>query len=638
MKMMQEAFALMFLRTMRAFIKKVTASFFTPSLVRLFKGFNPEFRLLFLSSEPASNIYFDDITIYNVHGQTETGSLTTVFRVDKPYPITPIGKSQIEEVDVFLLNDEGKRCKEGEMGEICLNNDYFRGYINLPEMTENARRGGVYHTGDIGKYLPDGNMVLLGRNDDMVKINGNRVEPAEIEYAVEKVTGLTKVVAKAFKEEERTYVCAYYLKGEAEDKNIYDEGRLLIDMDLLRKKLPQYMVPAYFVALEDFPLNQNGKLSRKDLKAPDVSDYKREYVAPVGELETKLTEAMAAVLKLEKVGATEDFFEIGGDSIKAIALVNEMGDIELSSANIYKLRTARRIAEYYEKGLGDLGAGNAGDYKALLKKAKEKVYPFTPNQILHLQYVLEDEERVDLTVNHFARLKKDVDIDRFKGAVDRVIKAHPVFMTHMFKDSEGNYLQKYDEEYFRETKVLKMTEAELATLKEDFPIRFKIFDSPLYDSRIFITEEANYFYLGQHHLISDGTSVRIVLEDIYNAYMDENYEPLEDHYLLFLDRVTSAQNDEGLNEARTAYDKLYRDVIGQDEIPLGLKQDNPSHEKSAGTYLEKERPLVTEDLNISVLASILMAEAKINKADSAMAFHILSIHLFMTDSEARWIW
>ena len=596
--------------------RRVTCSFFTPSLVRLFKGFHPEFRLLFLSSEPASNIYFDSITIYNVHGQTETGSLTTVFKVDQPYPVTPIGTSQIEEVDVFLLNDEGSRCQVGEMGEICLNNDYFRGYINLPEMTENALKGGVYHTGDIGKYLPDGNMVLLGRNDDMVKINGNRVEPAEIEIAVEKLTGLKKVVAKAFKEAERTYVCAYYLKNEAIEAGIFDDGRLRIDMESLRNRLPQYMIPAYFVALEEFPLNQNGKLSRKDLKAPDVSDYKREYVAPESDLERSLTEAMARVLKLEKVGVTEDFFEIGGDSIKAIALVDEMSDIELSSANIYRYRTAGKIAEFYAK------EGGTRDYTALLAEAEKKVFPFTPNQLLHLQYVLEDEKRVDMTVNHFALLKPETDTVRFKEAVDRVIRAHPVYMTHMFRNDRGECLQRYDEAYYRETEIIRLTEEAFEAVRQEMPVRFKIFDEPLYVSRIYVTEKGAYFYLGQHHLISDGTSVKIVLEDIFRAYQEEDYEPEEDHYLLFLDKITEAQTDDRLREARSRYEELYRSMAGEDNIPHGLKTDMSSHDKSCGSFVAPSKLKDSGELNLSVLASVLIAEARMNGAPAAMALSV----------------
>ena len=593
--------------------KKVTASFFTPSLVRLFKGFNKEFRLLFLSSEPSSNIYFDDITIYNVHGQTETGSLTTVFRVDKPYPITPIGKSQIEEVEVFLLNDKLQRCKEGE---ICLNNDYFRGYINLPEMTARAKSGGVYHTGDMGKYLPDGNIVLLGRNDDMVKINGNRVEPAEIENAVERISGLKKVVAKAFKEEERCYVCAYYLKNEALEAGIYGEDGLVIDMELLKQKLPQYMIPSYFVALEEFPLNQNGKLSRKDLKAPEISDYEREYIEPETALERLLCQGMAKVLKLARVGVTEDFFEIGGDSIKAISLVDEIKAIELSSANIYKYRTAKKIAAFYENAAGE------ENYEECLREAKGKVYPFTPNQVLHLKYVLEDEERVDMTVNHFALLKAGVDIDRFLQAVDRVIKAHPVYMTHMFVNDRGEYMQKYDESYYVKTELIRLSEEELEGVRQSLPVRFSIFDSPLYTSRVYLTEKAAYFYFGQHHLISDGSSMKIVLGDIFNAYQDENYEPGEDHYLLYLDKICSRQQGDGLLAAREKYDSLYKRVIGDGEIYEGLKTDRDSHEKACATKLVPESFVNDEGINLRALAATLIAQARLNGSENAMAISV----------------
>lgn len=148
-------------------------------------------------------------------------------------------------IDVRLLDEDGREVGKGEVGEFCFDNPYVRGYINLPEQTAKVFVDGYYHTGDLARVDEDGNYLILGRNNDMIKINGNRVEPAEIEAAVKEVSELSWVVAKGFVEGSRATLCAYYT-----DDVQLDTADL---QKKLSKRLPYYMIPSFFIKLDEVP-------------------------------------------------------------------------------------------------------------------------------------------------------------------------------------------------------------------------------------------------------------------------------------------------------------------------------------------------------------------------------------------------
>ena len=182
----------------------------------------------------------------------------------------------------------------------------------------------MYKTGDVGRWLADGNVEFLGRNDDQVKIRGYRIELGEIEATLGSHPGVREAVVIAREEEpgEKRLVGYYTVKGEeevGEEVNAEELRRHLLG------KLPEYMVPAAYVRLERMPLTPNGKLDRKGLPSPGADAYTvREYEEPQGETEKKLAEIWAELLKVERVGRQDNFFELGGHSLLAVTLVERM--------------------------------------------------------------------------------------------------------------------------------------------------------------------------------------------------------------------------------------------------------------------------------------------------------------------------
>ena len=244
--------------------KRITITFLTPSYVRkLGNETGPFLRMLFVGSEPANNLYNKNLDLVNIYAASESGFAVGVFKIDRRYETCPIGRPAID-TKIVLLNEAGEEVADGEIGELCYVNPYARGYINLPEQTKEAFRDGLFHSGDLAKKNPNGDYVLLGRSGDMIKINGNRIEPAEIEAAVKEALDIDWCAVRGFEEEDKSFLCAYYTEDVT-----FDTGELRKE---LLKRLPYYMIPAYFMKIDSVPLKESGKLDRKALPEPDAKD------------------------------------------------------------------------------------------------------------------------------------------------------------------------------------------------------------------------------------------------------------------------------------------------------------------------------------------------------------------------------
>jgi arthrofactin-type cyclic lipopeptide synthetase C len=273
--------------------------------------------------------------LHNLYGPTEAAVDVTAWNCAGPLENTPdntpIGKP-IANTRMYILDAQQQPVPHGVVGELYIGGvQVARGYLNRPEL--NAERfltdpfqsnGRMYRTGDVARYLPDGNIEYLGRNDDQVKIRGLRIELGEIQARLTQIDGVQEaaVLAREDVPGDKRLV-AYYTGAPLEIEKL--RGHLL-------ENLPDYMVPAVFVHLEALPLSPNGKLDRKALPAPDLAaQTAREYEAPIGEVETALAQLWAELLKVERVGRHDHFFELGGHSLLAVNLVARMRRASLSA-------------------------------------------------------------------------------------------------------------------------------------------------------------------------------------------------------------------------------------------------------------------------------------------------------------------
>ncbi|MBJ2221755.1 non-ribosomal peptide synthetase, partial [Pseudomonas sp. MF7453] len=265
--------------------------------------------------------------LHNLYGPTEAAVDVTAWNCAGPDvpDNTPIGKP-IANTRMYVLDGQLQPVPLGVVGELFIAGvQVARGYLNRAELT--AERflddpftpGRMYRTGDVGRYLPNGNLEYLGRNDDQVKIRGLRIELGEIQARLTEHPAVQEAAVIA--REQR--LIAYYTGVPSEIENL--RAHLLLH-------LPEFMVPASFVHLEALPLSPNGKLDRKALPAPGLEALvAREYEAPLGDTEITLAALWAELLNVERVGRHDNFFELGGHSLLAVSLMGRMRGLGLST-------------------------------------------------------------------------------------------------------------------------------------------------------------------------------------------------------------------------------------------------------------------------------------------------------------------
>ena len=356
-------------------------------LVETVKDLNGiELKYILLAGEVFSkNLYFkirDNLaveTVFNVYGPTEAAINTTMYKcsdkeLEEMYHSVPIGKPLMN-YKVFLLDADMSLLPIGVPGEMMIGGDgVARGYINNPELTHQSfvpnpfvPGDRLYRTGDFVRWLPDGNLEFIGRLDHQVKIRGQRIELEEIEMRLSRYPGIKEaaVIAKEDKNKIK-FLSAYLVTGKKVE---------VADIrDYLIQNLPDYMVPGQYIELERMPLTPNGKVDRKKLRDMTTGvKIETQYVPPRNELDEQLTRIWQEEFELEKVGIKDNYFNIGGDSIRSIRLVNVMNDTmgySLKIVDLYTYSTIEELSDYI-KNNGGCDSEGSEHYDTALKEIED---------------------------------------------------------------------------------------------------------------------------------------------------------------------------------------------------------------------------------------------------------------------------
>jgi amino acid adenylation domain-containing protein/thioester reductase-like protein len=316
------------------------------------------------------------IKIFNVYGPTECSMWTSEYSIQNKHENDiPIGKP-LANTQIYIVDKCMNVLPIGAAGELCIAGaGVGKGYLNRPELTAEKfidnpfGEGKMYKTGDLAKWREDGNIDYIGRIDNQVKIRGLRIELGEIEAAISQCEGVKQnaVVVKT-DDSGRQYICAYYIGS---DLNIAETKAVLA------KKLPQYMIPHFFIEMEQFPTTPSGKTDRKAFPVPDFANIQAdtEYVAPVTETEKLITAILEKVLNVQKIGVNDNFFDLGGDSLKAIEFVStaQSEGVHIALQSVFDTPTVALMAKHItgesRKKINYL-ADDFIDFEDLLKRNK----------------------------------------------------------------------------------------------------------------------------------------------------------------------------------------------------------------------------------------------------------------------------
>ena len=290
----------------------------------------------------------------NEYGPSETAMACLSFDVPEIMAKPPIG-SPVANTRIYILDPDGNLCPIGVPGEICVaGTQVGRGYLNRPELTSKHFTGDpfvpgerMFKTGDKGCWLPDGNVDFIGRMDFQVKIRGYRVEPGEIESSIKDMGQVLDCVVVPLEEPGGNKVLAAYCTASKE----LDPDEIKAE---LKKNLPEYMVPAHIVQLEKLPLNPNGKVDRGNLPRPEITGLSSGPIAPRNPKEERIAKAWEHVLGHKGYGLYDSFYDIGGDSLSAIALLADLSDtFDISASDLFSHTTiADQAASFKEAEIG----------------------------------------------------------------------------------------------------------------------------------------------------------------------------------------------------------------------------------------------------------------------------------------------
>lgn len=493
----------------------ITIGFLPTQICEQFIRFdNRTLRILLTGGDKLNYFVPKQYKLFNNYGPTENTVVSTCFEVNERFDNIPIGKP-VHNTKIYILNADMQLQPIGVAGELCISGESLsRGYLNRPELNNDKfvlnpfiTGDKIYKTGDLARWLPDGNIEFLGRIDNQVKIRGYRIELGEIESHIANIKGIKNQAVNVYEDKNgEKSICAYYVSHlEVSASEIRKE---------LSKKLPGYMIPVYYVRLKELPLSPNGKLDRKALPEPlNELNLDVEFEEPCNEIESEMVKIWKRIFGANRIGVNDNFFELGGDSIKVIqiaALTQAIG-FYIDMQDIYLKPTIRQL-------VADLKIKN----NKISQKEIEGIVKLTPIQMWFFNQKFEKQ-------NHF---NQSFILHSCEGFEERYIKEAFIALTKhhdvlrmVFKINE-NTIQQYCRKNegnmfdFKTFNLMKSNkyENDIELYANEIQSSIDIEDGPLVKLGLFKTKKGDFLIIAIHHLVIDMVSWRILLEDFKTSY------------------------------------------------------------------------------------------------------------------------
>ncbi|MEV2381112.1 amino acid adenylation domain-containing protein [Paenibacillus larvae] len=468
-------------------------------------------------SQSLVNKWNQIVTYVNAYGPTETSICATNWIAPREWcnaSHIPIG-TPIRNTQVYILDDNLQPVATGESGQLWVGGvGLARGYLNRPELTaekfiDNPFIPGekLYCTGDYARWLSDGNIEYRGRMDHQVKIRGYRIELGEIEAVLQKHSGISEAAVLVKKDKlGNPFLSAYYVA----EKEI--PGHLL--RSYMENELPHYMVPYHFYCIENMPLTVNGKVDREKLLLPEYNqETSSKYTAPRNELELLLAEVWKDVLEVEEVGIDDNFYLLGGDSIKAIQMASklyehqlrlDMKDLMMNPTISTLAPVVAFIEQECDQGIVQGEVPLSPFQHWFFKKQFTAMHHWNQSVLLY------NPEGYNQDILQTVLMK----LIEHHDALRMVYTLDDSFPTQINRGIEGNLLGFSTFDVSGQTDAGQFIHHEIKRLQS----RMDLSQGPLVQAGLFRTAEGDHLFLAIHHLVMDGVSFRILLEDLSKTY------------------------------------------------------------------------------------------------------------------------
>ena len=508
--------------------------------------------------------YLDDYDFYNEYGPTEATVIAIACKITKAMSKRkhlPIG-TPISNTEAYILDEKLQVLPIGSIGELYLSGrSIAKGYLNRPELTKERfiknpyGNGRLYKTGDLAKWNEDGTIDYMGRADQQIKLNGIRIEPGEIENQLcthFTVTGCIVTVKEHHKEK---VLIAYYTSeidiSETELKTY------LLD------KIPMSMIPRYFVQMASFQTTENGKLDRKAL--PEVIKKQVAYLPADTETEKQLFELWQEVLNCPDsgIGVTHSFFELGGNSLKAMVLINRINkgfSVKLLLRDIFQYQTIRSLGVYIVGLEEEL-------FVSIPRAPKQVSYPLSSaQQRMYFLYEF-DKESTTYNMPGAFELKGAVDISHLEGVFAKLITHHWSLRTTFELGSSG-VVQRVKEDHQFSISVTAVSESEVDASINGFIRPFDLSNElPIRVGLLCVSTGAYLLLVDMHHIINDGVSMEVLLADFWRLYQGQELTPLALQYIDYALWQQSESYQSLVNEDKSYWQRLYEEEVSELLLP-----------------------------------------------------------------------
>ena len=530
--------------------------------------------------------------LINVYGPTETTVLVTNYSVECKKQDIPIGKA-IDNMRLYIVDPQGHRLPVGAAGELWISGPQVsRGYLNRPEkttevyignpFTDNNKYARVYRSGDIVRFLPDGNIQFVGRKDGQVKIRGFRIELKEVEAVIREFPGIKDATVQAFDEEGGSggkFIAAYIVSDQQID--IEALNNFILDQK------PPYMVPVVTMQIVAIPLNQNQKVNKRALPKPEKkATVVEECNVPMNVLEKELHEMIAGIVNNTDFGITTILGYAGLTSISAIKLavqVNKRYGVTLDSKSLVKTGTLQSIENEIWKSILNGQMTPAAQVEAPVKNSQLENIPLSyPQQGLYVE-CMKNPTALNYNVPFSLTFPAEVNADQLADAVADVTRLHPLLACH-FELQENETVQVYNPEHEAIIGRQKMSETEYEEHKQAFVMPFRLNEGPLYRLEVVETDTALHLLADFHHLIFDGASFDVFFSQVAARL---NGEPVEAERCTYADYV---RNTEESPAAKDFFSHVMADCEDATEIPVDLQgTEGQGHTAEAVFPIDFER-------------------------------------------------
>ncbi|WP_122531775.1 non-ribosomal peptide synthetase, partial [Pseudomonas viridiflava] len=478
------------------------------------------------------------LRLFNVYGPTETTTFATTCEVravsegDESVPIgRPIGNTSI-----YVLDAHQRLAPKGVTGELYIGGDGVAlGYLNRPELSvekflvdpfSDEPGAMMYRTGDLGRWMEDGQLECLGRNDDQVKIRGFRIELGEIVSCLHQLPGIGETVVLAREDEPgNVRLVAYYTSHEEDTLLAPEQMRAH-----LQASLPDYMVPTAFIELKTLPLTANGKLDRRALPKPERSAlFGMNYEAPEGEFEVALAEIWAEVLQVERVGRHDHFFDLGGHSLLAMRMVSQVRQqlgVELPLGELFALGELAAVA-------AALSGVARSELPSILPVKRDQPMPlsFAQQRLWFLAQMDGGNEAYNIPMA--LSLEGALDVAALTRALARIVERHETLRSRFVASGDSAQVLFVPTPADARLLVEDIRHAPLsldACLRAEAVAPFDLAHGPLIRAHLLqVADERHVLLLTVHHIVADGWSMGVLTQELlalYPAFCQEQPDPL----------------------------------------------------------------------------------------------------------------